>query len=723
MSPTSGGRPVLTAEIVFPLPLVRRFRYSVPEALRNEVRPGVRARAPLGRTTLPGFVVQVSERAEDDGLALKDIESILDADPVVTAADIALADALSRHFYSSAGAFLEAMLPPSLEVRSTSKARLTAAGALALRENRMSGEERKIGLVLGDNAYTVVHLKRRSGAKDVPGVVRRMERKGLVVFETGRTKRFRANPVPAQRMTGQLELDFSTDPALEAVLAPVLCAAERDAFSAFTVFGGRAHRWEAYASVIRRVIGRSKHVLVLVPELDLSSALKKVIEKRLGAETAYLHGQQSDRERESAWGRIRDGTVRIVIGPRSAVFSPLPSVGAVLVEEEHDEAYVQSESPAYDARTAARLLAVARKALLVSGSDAPSVEAFHRARTEGRLVSLPGSGERAAVTIVDDRREPGLLGRGLIDGLREALDGGRPALVFLNRRGFASFLFCPSCGTIPRCGRCRTPLTYHKKDARLVCRYGHEALPARMTCSSCGGRILEPRGAGIEALEEELKRLFPAARIAAFDADRAMTKSARDRLLRRFTAGHVDILAGTQLLAHRADLPPAGCVGILNPEALLAVADVRAGQRTLSILRRMLGFATPGGGTAYVQTAFPDHHAIRAAASGDYALFYEEEIKLRRAMDYPPFSAMAAVTLYGHEARSLGEKARAFVREVRSCGPAVDIFGPALAASSWPRGEKGVEVVLRAGRSEDLDACLAQGLDFVRARARLVRYD
>ena len=715
----------LTADIVFPLPLVRRFRYSVPETFRAAVQPGVRARAPLGRKSLSGFIVQVHDGGPEDLRPLKEIEALLDGNPVVTAEDIAFAEALSGHFQSSPGELLQAMLPPSLEIRSATKARMTEAGALALRDGRLTAEEKKVGLVLRDKAYTVLHLKRASGARNVSSVIRRMEEKGLITLEKKTSSRTRSKPVVDKPGSAQLELDFSSDPGVERAIAPLFAAVDRSRFASFYVFGGRVRRWAAYTSVIRRTLGRPGNVLVLVPELSLSVPLKDMVRKRLGTAVAFFHGQQPDGERESEWRRVREGAARIIIGPRSAVFSPLDAVGAVIVDDEDDDAFHQSESPAYDARYAARLLAVQRNALLISGSAVPSVEAFYRARAEGTLVRLPAAADAMTAAVIDDRNEPGLIARGLDEALRGALDERRPALIFLNRRGYASFLFCPKCGAIPRCDRCRVPLTYHKKDARLICRYGHVSRPVQKTCRSCGNRVLEPRGAGIEALDEELRRLFPGARVAMFDGDRIRTKTARDRLVRRFAEGNIDILAGTQLLAHRSDLPPAGFVGVLNPEALLSLADIQAGQRTLSTVRRMMGFtaAADAGGRTVIQTSFPEHHAILAASRGEYALFYDEELKLRRLMDYPPFSAMAVVTLYGREGRSLAAKTREFIRRVRAADPEVEVLGPAVASPSWPRGEKGVEVILRAGRSEALDRCLADGLDSVRGKTRLVRYD
>jgi len=361
---------------------------------------------------------------------------------------------------------------------------------------------------------------------------------------------------------------------------------------------------------------------------------------------------------------------------------------------------------------------------LVYGSSTPSVEAFHRAQQDGYLLTLKDGHKPKQAVVVDDKTEKGLISRKLVTSLQGKLDEGRPCLVFMNRRGYASFLFCPSCGHIPRCGRCRVSLTYHKKEDRLVCHYCRAAQPKIAACPQCGSKVLEPGGAGVEAVEEELRRLFPRARIAGFDSDRVKGKKARDKVLQGFQAGKTDILVGTQWLAHQTGLPPVSLIGILNPEALLAFPDFRAAQRTYLALDFMMRLADAADQRSeiVIQSAFPDHYSIREAARRDYPAFYREEIHFRRLMNYPPFSCLAEVLLQGRNLRGLAQKARDIAGRAAAFGRRVEILGPAFTPGATAGGEKRVQVILRTQNPELLDQVLRDCLGGIKNKKSVLRY-
>jgi primosomal protein N' (replication factor Y) len=715
------------AEVVFPLPLVQSFSYIVPDKSRDSARPGVRILAQLGGKTQSGFIVRVHEQSPRSDMALKEILEVIDTEPVISPLMLSLTRRLSEHFGSSWGAFLQAALPPLLEVRTASaRVGLTDKGIQALGAGTLAKEEKRVAAVLGPGAYSVFYLRRKTGAKNIASVISRMVKKELIrVLEKKKAPKARI-PSPARTKPAQLELDFSADPVVRGaldVLAKPLAAGE---FSSYYLFGARDARRAVFIDLIRSAISRSKQVLFLLPELAPSVPLKDLLETRLGPVIAFFHGQMPGAARELAWRKIRSGAARVVIGPRSALFAPVDAAGLIIVDEEHDDAYFQSESPSFDARQGARLKAEDGGALVVYGSDTPSVEAFYRARAEGHLITLSGGGEKQNVAIADDRSERGLLTRRLQDGLGKSLRDGRPGLLFINRRGYASFLFCPRCGHIPRCDRCDISLTFYKKSERLVCRYCGDSEPRSAACPRCGSRVMEPRGAGVEAVVEELERLYPRARVASFDSDRVKTKSARERVLENFREGKIDVLVGTQLLAYRTtELPLVPWIGILNPEALLAFADFRASQKTFQSVRRMMRFAAPAaaGSEIVIQTAFPDHYSIREAAREDYPAFYEEEIRFRRLMNYPPFSAMAEIVLWGKDPRPLAEKARELSGRAKAHASGIEILGPALAPPSVHKGERGVQVILKSREKETLEACLAECLKGLRGKRTVVRYD
>jgi primosomal protein N' (replication factor Y) len=711
----------LFADLVFPLPLAHSFRYIVPPNLAAAALTGKRALAPLGGKTLAGFIVAVDDKAPGESIVLKEIQEIVDPEPVVSPRAVDFTRRLSAHFGSSWGELLAACLPPSREIRTSTKVVLTEQGRAALKDGSLSPEEKKAADVLGPNAYTLLHIRRKSGLKNPASVVSRMRKKGLLeVRERAVPPVRKARPLPPAS-PAQLELDFSVGPALRAALVAAGAALEQGRFSPWLLFGDPEARLAACLQLIPRVLARSRQVLVLVPEISRAEPLREALEKKLGESAAVLHGQQPDALREAEWRRVRSGEARIVVGPRSALFAPAENLGLVVVEDESDESHVQSESPAYDARRAAWMAAEDRGALLVLGSDAPTVEAFHRAREGGYLISLPRSGIKRPAELVDDRGERGLIARRVMERLRESLGQGRTGLVFANRRGFASFLVCPRCGHVPRCERCEIALTYFKKDERLVCRYCGASRPRMKACPECGGRVMEPRGAGVEAIEDELRKALPAARIASFDSDRVRTRAAREKAAASWAAGGIDLLVGTEMLAHQ-DIPGAGCVAVLNPEVRLAHPDFRSAQRTFRSLLRMVRLAAPDG-DVLVQTSAPDHHAVREAARRDYEAFFDVEIGFRRLMSYPPFSSMAEIVLPGRDLRPVARKARDLVRLAREFGNGLEAMGPGLAPPSAVKGGKGLQIILKAERPDVLDAGLDLVLRAIQGRRSVTRFD
>ena len=715
----------LYAEVVFPLPLSQSFFYIIPPKDLDGAKPGVRVIAPLGHKMQAGFIVQVHEHRPLGDIPLKEIREVIDEEAVISPVALSFTRRLSAHYCSSWGEFLQAMLPPSLEIKTSAKVRLTEKGIEALQNKTLSREEKKVAEILGTNAYSAFYLRRRSGVKSLRSLILRMNKKGLVQVLEGKKRPKKREPAPLRARPTQLELDFLADPAARSALDAMAGPLEKKIFAPFYLFGDRDARRAAYVHLIRSVLARSKQVLYLLPELAPSGPLRDMLEMRLGEAVGSFHGQMSENAREREWQKIKAGTTRIAVGPRSVLFAPAENVGLIIVDEEHDDAYVQSESPAYDARRGAWLIAAERGSLLVSGSDAPTVEAFHKARTGGYLITLAGSGEKKNVLVADDRSERGLLTQALREGLQKNLSAGRPSLVFLNRRGYASLLFCPRCGLIPKCERCDISLAYYKKEERLVCRYCNSSRPKTSSCPACGSRVMEPRGVGVEAVEEELRRLFSRARISSFDSDRVRTKAAGEKVLRNFREGKIDILVGTQMLAHQTELPPVAMVGIINPEALLAFADFRASQKAFQAIHRLMRFAASGdsGAEIVIQTAFPDHYSIREAAGQDYLAYFDQEIRFRRLMNYPPFAAMAEVVLVGRDRRPLARKARDLVGRVKAFSRDIEILGPAVSPPSPGKGERGVQVILKSRESETLEACLAECLKTIGARRSVVRYD
>ena len=704
------------AEVVFPLPVDRTFHYGVPELLREGVRPGCRVLAPFGRRTMTGFVVAVVPEAPAGEFDLKDIKDVLDAEPSFSAGFLAFAKRLGEHFFAPWGEILQAALPPTLVPKERTTVRLTASGRESLASGSLTGREKELAKLLAVGAATPGSLAKRLSLKDCGPLLKRLEGKAMIEVRTAVPRPRVRERAPVEPQRGQLDLDFARDvpPALAAIEANV--AAGGWAASTY-LFGPAPARQAAYSRLVSAAVGRGAKVLFLTPEVSMADALKERAAGWPGVRAAVIHSRLPRREREEEWKALLAGRANLAVGPRSALLAPLDGLALIIVDEEHDDSYAQQEGQLYDARRGALLRAAGEGTAIVFGSSTPSVEAYHEAREAGTLVSLEGPAPRFRTSVVDDRGEKGALAGALLAKIKGRLDRGDPVILFVNRRGYAPGVFCPACGYSPRCPRCDIAVSYHKKRDQWVCHYCNSTQPSSPGCPKCGAGLVRRRATGIEAVEEEVRRAFPGVRPARFDADDAAREKDRDRIVDDFRRGKVRILLGTSLLAHRADVCPAPLVGVIAPEALLGLADYRAGQRAFQSVARMRAFAEDDErAEVVIQTSEPGHFVIRAAAAGDFSAFYEPEIESRRLLGYPPFTRMAEVVLQGRDLRTLARKSREFAAALGEEGEAIDVLGPALASVSRARGSYRVQVIVKAGDEEVLAAALRRALERTRVK-------
>lgn len=704
------------AEVVFPLPVDKTFHYGVPEPLLARVRPGCRVLAPFGRRTMTGFVVAVVPEAQAGKFDLKDVKDVLDAEPSFSEGFLAFAKRLGERFLAPWGEILQAALPPVLVPKERKAVRLTASGRESLASESLSGREKELAGLLSGGAATPGSLARRLGLKDAGPLLKRLEGKGMIEVRSAVPRPRAHKPAPVGPLGGQLDLDFAGDvpPALAAIEVKV---AGRGGYASYYLYGPGPARQAAYGRLVRTVVDRGAKVLFLTPEVAMADAFKERATGWPGVRAAVIHGRLTRREREEEWRSLLEGRANLAVGPRSALLAPLDGLALIVVDEEHDESFAQQEGQLYDVRRGACLRAAGENAVVVFGSSTPSVEAFYEARESGSLVSLEGPAPRFRTSVVDDRGEKGALSGALLKRINDRLEGGDPVILFVNRRGYAPAVYCPACGYSPRCPRCDIAVSYHKKRDQWVCHYCNSTQPASPGCPKCSAGLVRRRAKGIEAVEEELRRAFPGVRLARFDTDDTAREKDRDRVVDDFRRGKVRILLGTSLLAHRADVPPAPFIGVIAPEALLGLADYRAGQRAFQSLARMRAFAEDvERAEVVIQTSEPGHFVIRAAAAGDFPAFYEPEIESRRALGYPPFTSLAEVVLQGRDIRSLARKSREFAAALGEEGEAIDVLGPALASVSRARGFYRVQVIVKAGDKEILAEALRRALERTKAK-------
>ena len=512
-----------------------------------------------------------------------------------------------------------------------------------------------------------------------------------------------------------------------AVMAELSARLSREDFSVMLLHGITASgKTEIYLRLIAQCLERGRTALLLVPEIALTPGVQAQFQVRFGDRVTVLHSGLGEAERDEEWRRAWRGDARVVLGTRSAVFAPLPDLGVVIVDEEHEASYKQEETPRYHGRDVAVVRARLSKALVVLGSATPSLESYWNAQ-QGKyglaaLEERVGGRPLATVEIVDMREEfrqtftkiP--ISRRLKAEIETQLAAKAQTMILLNRRGYSWFLLCRACGQTQRCVNCSISLTYHRREHRLICHYcGHSAaVPSR--CPNCDSEYLYYVGEGTEKIEDKLAELFPGARVARLDRDIARRAGQYQRLLADFRQGKIDILVGTQLIAKGHDFPGVTLVGVVSADHGLALPDFRAAERTFQLLTQAAGRAGRGEapGRVLVQTFYPEHYAIQLAADQNYGGFFSKEMRFRRMMHYPPVTALANViaqeTTLERAARVANEIGRFFAAAVGESAT-MKVLGPTPAPLAKLEGRFRIQFLLKAKSRAQLNAVLRRLVD------------
>ena len=706
MSGRDREEPPLHVSVALAVPTRQLFTYRVPAPLRPRVQIGVRVRVALGKRRMVGTVVAVSDAPPPPDLEIKDLEAVLDSAPAPAPSILFLTRFVSEYYLCPWGEAIDAALPP--ELRPAARERLvsrTPGADPAALPARAHARRRTLEALPADG--TPVPLgplgsagKRAVAALVALGLARPHER---AAPETGEE--------PGHR--GDAERGPDPTPAQSAALVPLFDALCRGEFAPHLLYGATGSgKTEVYLRAAEAALGLGRGVLYLVPEIGLTPLLVSRIERRFPGEVAVLHSALAPRERHAAWERVRSGRCRFAVGARSAIFAPVPMLGLVIVDEEQDASYKQQESPRYHARDLAVVLAREARAVLVLGSATPSLESFHHARSgRYRLLELGGRVENRplpAVRIVDMREEYRASGhvhplsRILVEALRACVARGEQALVLRNRRGWAVALLCPACGTRVTCPACSVALTWHESARRLRCHYCGREQRSPKLCPTCGGDDLRPIGEGSERIEHELRGQVPDARIARMDRDTVRKRGEHEALLRRFDRGEIDILVGTQMIAKGHDFPRVTLVGVLSADQTLGLPDFRAAERSFQLLTQVAGRAGRGEvpGAVVVQAFDPTHPVLAEAARQDYDAFYEREIRYRRALRYPPLTALVQLLVVDREAGKAYRWAETLAEELRQQGEGkLLVAGPGPAPLERLKGLHRQQILVRsAGR-------------------------
>jgi len=615
------------------------FHYSIPAELESRLKIGHQVLIPFGSRREIGYVVGFAQKAEVK--KVKDILRITSERPVFTREQVELARWMADYYDSFFLTALRLVMPPGTKGK----------------EGRKSNVERR-----------TQEKKILRSTFDVP------------------------------RSTLQLALTPEQQAAVDAIVKAI-DARTSDKFLLYGVTG--SGKTEVYMQAIAHVLEKGKSAIVLVPEISLTPQLIQRFSARFGDHIAVLHSHLTQKQRAQEWGRVASGEARIVLGARSAVFAPVRELGLVVLDEEFETTYKQDQSPRYHAREVAFFRAGQHGAAVVLGSATPSIETYYRAeeREYQKLVLSKRIDDRPLppVEVVDMRKKGNFLLSGrLRQELKNTLEKGEQVILFINRRGFFTFVMCKECGFTIECPHCAISLAYHSEERRVRCNrcgYSNEA-PA--SCPRCHSSSIRYFGIGTQRIEKEVADVFPAARILRYDRDSVSKRGSHETFFAAFAEGKADVLIGTQMVTKGLDVGRVTLVGVVSADTALHLPDFRSGEHTFQLLTQVAGRAgrhqLPG--KVIIQTHQPDNYVIRTAVNHDYAAFYREEIEHRRELNYPPFSRLISLMITGPELKKvirISEDLEGFLKKRWEEG----VLGPAPAVIPRLRGEWRYHLLLK----------------------------
>ncbi|CDF06435.1 primosomal protein N' PriA [Firmicutes bacterium CAG:95] len=670
----------------------RPFQYRIPDSLKEKLAVGMCVQIPFGtgNRKRKGYVIEITGKNEYPEEKIKEIDGIITDNLPAEADAIRLAAWMRQTYGSTMIAALKTVLPVKRAVkavekkklrRSLSAEELTSLLGECMRKHQ-NAKARVLQELLTEEElpYELVTGKLHVSAATLNSLVNQ----GAITIESESSYR---NPV-SLNVTAQSGPELSEEQCY--IKEQILSDYDKNIRNTYLIHGiTGSGKTLVYLALIEEMIKRGKQCIVLIPEIALTYQTLLRFYKRFGERVSVMNSSLSQGERFDQCERARKGEIDVMIGPRSALFVPFPNLGMIVIDEEHEGSYISENAPRYHARETAEYLASLKKASLVLGSATPSLEAYYKAKKgEYRLFTMKNrknGGELANVRIVDLRQElrkgnRSIFSSDLQELIRDRLGKKQQIMLFLNRRGYAGFVSCRSCGYVMKCPHCDVSLSQHI-GGKMVCHYcGYETVQPKR-CPNCSSNYILGFKAGTQQIERQLYELFPGIRVLRMDGDTTKQKGSFEKILSAFAEGEADVLLGTQMIVKGHDFPNVTLVGVLAADLSLNDSDYRAGEKTFQLLTQAEGRAGRGmlPGEAIIQTYRPEHYSIQQAAKQDYEAFYEEEILYRELLEYPPAGHMLTILVVSKDEKRCKGLA---VRLAKEAGAYVHVIGPTPAAVS-----------------------------------------
>lgn len=664
--------------------LDKTFDYSIPYNMEEKVHIGSRVLVKFGniKELKEGFVVNIKEKSDFE---VKDIAKVEEKD-FIDEAKVRLARWMAKRYFCNISECIKLMLPPGTGTNNlANRAKEKTARFVKLIksideieaeiESKKIKSEKQIRALRALEKIDEIPSKELEEIADITSaILKTLEKNGHIAFYEQATER---NPFLHKVVTTTQNLEL-TDEQKNAYTA-VENAVDDMMNSEFLLFGVTGSgKTEVYLQLIEKVLSEGKTSVMLVPEISLTPQTVDRFIARFGQEKiAVLHSKLSIGERYDQWYKIKNGNAKIVIGARSAMFSPINDLGIIIIDEEHDTSYKSESTPRYNVKDVARYLAKEYSVPIVFGSATPDMDTYYRALNgDIELLELTKRANNASlpnIEIVDMREElkngnRTSISMNLYENIKQNLANKKQTILFLNRRGYSTFIMCRDCGYVAKCKNCNIALTYHSKENRLRCHYcGYEIVPFG-SCPECNSKSIKYSGSGTQKLEEEINKMFPSASTIRMDVDVVTKKNSHEDILNRFKNENIDILIGTQMVVKGHHFPNVTLVGVIFADGSLNIDDYRANERTFQILTQVAGRAgrDKSKGNVIIQTYNPDNLAIEYSKKQNYKIFYDTEIKIRKALKYPPFCDIILIGFSSENENNVVNSAKFMYKSIKN---------------------------------------------------------